>query len=404
MMPTAADRSKLGGIGLSSSIKPLRGYPGASCRTNISSRDFSPRSHAALIAQSWTRWAPPPRIMPLHALAQAFLAGEPDLEAVVERATQMLGPWAWIPRVARRLIKAFPPERTRPRRRDVVRFLLRDSGFRRVSKKLRIHSWTTASPTMQPARAAGSWDIPPIETTAALAAWLQISLNDLEWFADLRGLCGKGAPPLAHYHYRVLQKQSGSIRLIEAPRPRLKELQRRILTGILEKIPPHPAVHGFLKGHSIKTFAGPHVGKRVLLKMDLEDFFPSISRARIQARFRTMGYPEPVADRLGGLCATARAAFASRGAYFAGTGESVRLPCRLPSIRTREIRGRLLHPLCRRSGVLRRRGFRAASRSILRACRRDSWRGRVPGSSPQDANHAVERPATTGGFGDKPKD
>ncbi len=246
--------------------------------------------------------------MPLHALAQAFLAGEPDQEAVVDRATQMLGPWAWIPRVARRLIKAFPPERTRPRRRDVVRFLLRDSGFRRVSrvsKKLRIHSWTTASPTMQPARAAGSWDIPPIETTAALAAWLQISLNDLEWFADLRGLCGKGAPPLAHYHYRVLQKQSGSIRLIEAPKPRLKELQRRILTGILEKIPPHPAVHGFLKGHSIKTFASPHVGKRVLLKMDLEDFFPSISRARIQARFRTMGYPEPVADRLGGLCATA---------------------------------------------------------------------------------------------------
>lgn len=242
--------------------------------------------------------------MPPHGLAQAFLAGEPDFEAVVERATQMLGPWAWIPRVARRLIKAFPPERTRPRHSDVVRFLWRDAGFRRVSRKLRIQSWITASPTMQPVPTAESWDVPPIETTAALAAWLQISLSDLEWFADLRGLNGKSASPLAHYHYRVLTKPSGAIRLIEAPKPRLKQLQRRILAGILEKIPAHQAVHGFLKGHSIKTFAGPHVGKRVVLKMDLEDFFPSISRARIQAVFRTMGYPEPVADRLGGLCAT----------------------------------------------------------------------------------------------------
>lgn len=216
----------------------------------------------------------------------------------------MLGPWAWIRRVSRRLLKAFPPERTRPRHSDVVRFLLRDSGFRRVSKKLHIQSWIAASPAMQPVPAAASWNVPSIETIGALATWLQISLSDLEWFADLRGLNGRGASQLAHYHYRVLTKPSGAIRLIEAPKPRLKQLQRRILTGILEKIPPHTAVHGFLKGHSIKTFAGPHAGKRVTLKMDLEDFFPLISRSRIQALFRTIGYPEPVADRLGGICTT----------------------------------------------------------------------------------------------------
>jgi RNA-directed DNA polymerase len=38
--------------------------------------------------------------------------------------------------------------------------------------------------------------------------------------------------------------------------------------------------------------------------MDLRDFFPSFIRARIQAMFRTMGYPESVADLLGGLCTT----------------------------------------------------------------------------------------------------
>jgi RNA-directed DNA polymerase len=36
--------------------------------------------------------------------------------------------------------------------------------------------------------------------------------------------------------------------------------------------------------------------------MDLEDFFPSISGVRIQAFFRTAGYPERVADLLGGIC------------------------------------------------------------------------------------------------------
>jgi retron-type reverse transcriptase len=64
-------------------------------------------------------------------------------------------------------------------------------------------------------------------------------------------------------------------------------------------------VHGFLKGHSIKTFAAPHVGQRVVLRMDLQDFFPSFAGPRIQAFFRTAGYPESVADLLGGLCTNA---------------------------------------------------------------------------------------------------
>jgi retron-type reverse transcriptase len=93
--------------------------------------------------------------------------------------------------------------------------------------------------------------------------------------------------------------------LIEAPKPRLKELQRQILSEILEKIPPHPAAHGFLKGRSIKTFVAPHVAQRLVLRMDLRDFFPAVAGARIQAFFRTLGYPEAVADLLGGICTNA---------------------------------------------------------------------------------------------------
>jgi hypothetical protein len=139
-----------------------------------------------------------------------------------------------------------------------------------------------------------------------LAEWLGLSLGELRWFADLRGLAyKKNRPLLSHYHYRILTKQSGNIRLIEAPKPRLKELHWQILAQIIERIPPHLAVHGFVKGRSVKTFSAPHAGRRVILKMDLQDFFPSFSGSRIQSFFRTLGYPEAVADLLGGICTNA---------------------------------------------------------------------------------------------------
>ncbi len=159
---------------------------------------------------------------------------------------------------------------------------------------------------MQPVAAAASWNVPVIQSAGALAEWLLLYPSELEWFADLKGLGYKTKQPrIGHYHYRALGKAPGAIRLIEAPKPTLKELQRKILSEILNKIPAHPVAHGFLRGRSIKTYVGPHVGKRAVLKMDLQDFFANISGARIQTVFRTMGYPESVADLLGGICTNA---------------------------------------------------------------------------------------------------
>jgi RNA-directed DNA polymerase len=193
----------------------------------------------------------------------------------------------------------------------VVQFLSRDPGFYSASSKyageLSVEQWLTEPHQMQPVAAAQTWAVPAIESSGALADWFQVSPGELEWFADLKGLGNrrKDRPKLRHYHYRVLAKRTYSIRLIEAPKPRLKELQRQILTLILDMIPPHTAVHGFVKNRSIKTFVAPHVGQRVVLRMDLRDFFPSISGPRIQTLFRTVGYPESVADLLGGICTNA---------------------------------------------------------------------------------------------------
>ena len=247
----------------------------------------------------------------VRVLARAFLAGETAVDPIVARASRTLGrPWRWLPALAQRFVRIYA-DRTRPRYGEVVQFLLRDRGFARAWSKhvdeLALERWRTEPQQMQPVPAARTWDLPAIESAAALAEWFGITPGELEWFADLKGLGvrARDRPLLRHYRYRVLEKMSGSVRLIEAPKPRLKQLQGQILSRILEKIPPHAAVHGFCKGRSIKTFIAPHVGRHVILRMDLQDFFPSISGRRIQALFRTAGYPEPVADLLGGICTNA---------------------------------------------------------------------------------------------------
>lgn len=246
----------------------------------------------------------------LNVLARSFLASEPTVEQIVARCIHILGrPWRWLPPLARRYVKTFSGH-TRPRHRDVVLFLRKDPGFNRALLKhgheLSLKRWLTEPQQMRPVSAAAAWDIPPIESIAALADWLHIDPGHLEWFADLKGLGRQKIDTrLFHYHYRLLTKQSGNIRLIEAPKPCLKTLQQKILAQILDPVPSHPAVHGFIKGRSIKTFVTPHTGRRIVLKMDLQNFFPSIAAARIQTIFRTAGYPESVADRLGGICTNA---------------------------------------------------------------------------------------------------
>jgi len=87
-------------------------------------------------------------------------------------------------------------------------------------------------------------------------------------------------------------------RLIEAPKTRLREAQSKILREILDRVPPHPAAHGFVAGRSIVTNADPHVGKRFLVKFDLENFYPSVRYSRVVAIFRAIESARPAGDRL----------------------------------------------------------------------------------------------------------
>ncbi len=254
---------------------------------------------------------------------------------------------------------------------------------------------------MLPVRAAADWQIPAIETEDALAAWLRATPEELEWFADLKRFGARSREEkLRHYNYRVLVKPGGNVRLIEAPKQRLKQMQRAILAGILAHIPAHDAAHGFQKGRSIKTFVAPHTGQRIVLRMDLRDFFPSIRSARVQALFRTTGYPERVADLLGGLCTTiaprnvfsakrvsnqeftinpialyhawqtyALSAPSAGRAHLAGGCESLLVSRRLPLEWPRECGRRNLYAVRRRPGFFGCSRFRTMRRTVCGSCR-----------------------------------
>lgn len=243
-------------------------------------------------------------------LSDALISGEATPELLLHRCSRTLGKsWKWLRPLIQRYLEKFGTNR-RPRRRDVVQFLRDDRGFQRAESKyaaeLSAHEFRTEPQQMFPGDAIAGLDIPAIEALGDLAKWLGVSVGELRWFADLRALGYKRAgQQLRHYHYRLLTKRGGGIRLIEAPKPRLKDLQQQILRWILDRIPPHPAVHGFVRGRSIKTFVAPHIGQQVVLRMDLQDFFPTFGGVRIQNLFRTLGYPEAVADLLGGICTNA---------------------------------------------------------------------------------------------------
>lgn len=144
--------------------------------------------------------------------------------------------------------------------------------------------------------------VPALATEGELATWLDLTPGVLDWLADRRGLeRWSDQRRLERYSYAWIAKRSQGARLLEAPKGRLLAVQRRILAGILAHLPPHHAAHGFRRGHSPLTAARPHVGQAVVLRLDLEEFFNSITAARIRAVYRTAGYPEHVAWALAGL-------------------------------------------------------------------------------------------------------
>ena len=239
-------------------------------------------------------------------LAEAFLAGEWQPSALADRGAEALGHrYRWLGRLGKHVVRAFdaPPDAEL-----LARFLAADRGLKGENRRepLLLRKVVFSEPRMAPAPGAPErWEPPSLPTEQDLASWLGAPLADLHWLADVSGRLARGAAgPLQHYSLRWTKKRSGAHRLLEAPKSRLKAIQRRVLHGILDRVPGHDASHGFRRGRGVLGYVAPHVAQHAVLHLDLREFFASVSRARVRAIFHTLGYPPPVARLLAGLCTT----------------------------------------------------------------------------------------------------
>ena len=149
----------------------------------------------------------------------------------------------------------------------------------------------------EPERRAAQNELPSIDKPAQLAKMLGLSISELRWMAFHRD-----AATSLHYRRFTIAKRDGSPRPIWAPLPKLKEAQRWVLRNIVEKLLVQGSAHGFLSGRSIATNAAAHCDSKIILKMDLRNFFPTVTYRRTKGLFRKAGYREQIATLLALLC------------------------------------------------------------------------------------------------------
>lgn len=93
----------------------------------------------------------------------------------------------------------------------------------------------------------------------------------------------------SYYRSVRLPKGDGSFRLISAPCRALEAAQRAILAVLEPLAKVSPACHGFTSGKSIVTNARPHVGKAVVIRVDISGFFHSIGSRRVEGIIASLG-------------------------------------------------------------------------------------------------------------------
>lgn len=112
-------------------------------------------------------------------------------------------------------------------------------------------------------------------TPDQLAAMLGTDYTKLKYFyyrGDMR----------QHYREFTIPKKNGGVRTILAPGEKLKTLQVRIAKRLSRMYKPRKSAKAFIDGSSIVHNAVPHCSKKFVFNIDLQDFFTSITFARVR--------------------------------------------------------------------------------------------------------------------------
>lgn len=88
--------------------------------------------------------------------------------------------------------------------------------------------------------------------------------------------------PGKHYRTVLIPKHNGQTRKLHVPDSLLKTVQRKIAEVLLFHEPISDHACAYRPGVSVKHNALPHVGQKILLNLDIRDFFGSITYARVK--------------------------------------------------------------------------------------------------------------------------
>ena len=98
-----------------------------------------------------------------------------------------------------------------------------------------------------------------------------------------------------HYSNVFIPKSDGSKRRLSVPDLILKKVQRSIADNILSQYPISRYAQAYKPGSSIQRNAQPHVGKKKLLKLDIEGFFDHIHYSQVKDTvFYKEKFSEPI--------------------------------------------------------------------------------------------------------------
>ncbi|MFX1451451.1 MAG: reverse transcriptase domain-containing protein, partial [Promethearchaeota archaeon] len=143
------------------------------------------------------------------------------------------------------------------------------------------------------------FNLPIIQNHYDLIKELQVDLPTLRWLTYHREVVS-----VSHYVQFEVPKKTGGMRTISAPKPKIAAAQRYIFENILCNIPSSKCAHGFIQKKSILTNSQVHIEKnpKLVINIDLKDFFPSITFVRVRGLFQKLGYSGQIATLLAMLC------------------------------------------------------------------------------------------------------
>ncbi|MFZ2657667.1 MAG: reverse transcriptase family protein [Victivallales bacterium] len=105
------------------------------------------------------------------------------------------------------------------------------------------------------------------------------------------------------YKFHRIPKRDGTMRMIAEPEPELKQKQQGILRWLTARgIRPSSYAHGFVTGRSTATHTRLHVGRKVVIKLDLKDFFGSTKAPQVITALMNAGLPAQTAKDIASTC------------------------------------------------------------------------------------------------------